>query len=327
MIRRLFKKVKKREPLQKIYWVATQSCNLECKYCTCIKKDLQFACDIEIEEFCRILDTIQKIANPQQVMIVFSGGEPLMRTDIVELGKEVVKRGFKWGIETNGFALTSELIRKLIVTGLNKIWISVNGMESVHNWYKGHAKSFENAMYGIKQFVNQGSSVDLEITTIVHAKNYDDLNLLHDMFVYLKVKNWRLLAINPNRDKFNAVLEQLRLSNFQFGQLLNSIKGWQRQKYLNIDLGCNGFLTSKEFGAIEHPFSCTTGYNSITIKNDGSVYRCPKIPNSPKIGNVFDDNFTQEWSRVFGTKDDKIKVCNGCSNEKLCMGCCLIKDV
>ena len=146
----LYKKYKKNESeihqLKYILWECTLKCNLNCIHCgSDCKKDSSVK-NMPAKDFFKAIDEIKGSINPNDTMIVLTGGEALLRKDIEEIGIELYKRGFPWGVVTNGMNLNSVKLQSLINSGLRSITVSLDGLEESHNWLRGNKKSFENAL-------------------------------------------------------------------------------------------------------------------------------------------------------------------------------------
>ena len=89
-----------------LFWECTLRCNLNCIHCgsDCSKEAL--SPDMPLSDFLKVLESIIPHVSPNKTMVVITGGEPLMRKDLELCGKEIYKRGFPWGMVTNGYGLT-----------------------------------------------------------------------------------------------------------------------------------------------------------------------------------------------------------------------------
>ena len=76
--------------------------------------------------------------DPHKVLIIISGGEPLMRKDLELVGRALYDRGYPWGMVTNGLALTPERFRALRQAGLRSMAISLDGLKDDHVWLRQH---------------------------------------------------------------------------------------------------------------------------------------------------------------------------------------------
>ena len=85
-------------PLYQLFWECTLRCNLRCRHCGSDCKTETGHPDMPLEDFLRVLDSIAKRTDPAQVFVIITGGEPLMRRDIVDCCREIDRRGFPWGM-------------------------------------------------------------------------------------------------------------------------------------------------------------------------------------------------------------------------------------
>ena len=85
-------------------------------------------------QFTRVLDQVDEMMEAREIMVITTGGEPLMRDDIAKVGREITQRGFYWGMVTNGMLLTKSKMQELMEAGLNSISVSLDGLDEDHNW-------------------------------------------------------------------------------------------------------------------------------------------------------------------------------------------------
>jgi hypothetical protein len=111
------------------------------------------------EDFLHVIDSeITPHVNPREVLVIISGGEPLMRNDLADIGAALKARGYPWGMVTNGLALTKERIDELVSAGLRSITVSLDGLEKDHVWLRQHPPDIEGATRAIKLIVDYNNS-------------------------------------------------------------------------------------------------------------------------------------------------------------------------
>ena len=103
--------LKELHPLRQLFWESTLRCNVHCLHCGSDCVASVETPDMPAEDFLKALDTITPNVNTSEVLIVITGGEPLVRKDIEDVGREVVKRGYNWGLVTNGWLLDEARLR------------------------------------------------------------------------------------------------------------------------------------------------------------------------------------------------------------------------
>ena len=124
-----YRKRRYRQELQQLFWECTLKCNLHCLHCgsDCkVEKDKE---DMPLGDFIGVLDDVSTVMNPDNIMVITTGGEPLMREDICECGRAIRSRGFHWGMVSNGLLLDAAMCEQLLDAGLESIAISMDGFE------------------------------------------------------------------------------------------------------------------------------------------------------------------------------------------------------
>ena len=98
--------------LDRLFWECTLRCNLSCRHCGSDCRVDPGVRDMPIEDFLKVLDEeVTPHVDPAQVLVIFSGGEVLVRPDLERAGAEVTRRGYAWGMVTNGLGLTESRFR------------------------------------------------------------------------------------------------------------------------------------------------------------------------------------------------------------------------
>ena len=110
--------------LTTLFWECTLRCNLRCGHCgsdCTASPDCQ---DMPAEDFFRVLDRqITPRVDPHRVMVVLSGGEVLVRSDLERIGRALYDREYPWGMVTNGMALTPQRFAGLLGAGLHSMTV------------------------------------------------------------------------------------------------------------------------------------------------------------------------------------------------------------
>ncbi len=275
------------------------------------------------QDFLKVTASVAKVYNPNKVMIVITGGEPLMRKDLEECGKELYKQGFPWGFVTNGYAMTAERFQNLLNSGLRSMTISLDGLEDSHNWMRGNKHSFEKAVNAIKLAVSAGDDFVFDVVTCVNQKNFDELPQIKEFLIGLGVKRWRIFSICPiGRAKENPLLN---ISNEQFRKVLDFIKTNREEGIIQSSFGCEGFLGDYESEVRDGFFFCRAGVHIASVLADGSICACPNINrNTFTQGNIYKDDFIEVWNKKFQPMRQrnwaKVGLCTDCKEFKWCRG-------
>ena len=132
--------------LNYLFWECTTRCNLHCRHCGSDCSVQSREPDMPLQDFLRALDTIPAGHRPPGFTVVLTGGEPLLRPDLEEAGREIRRRGFGWGMVSNGHFYTEEKQRRLLEAGMGALTISLDGLEENHNWMRGNPNGFARAV-------------------------------------------------------------------------------------------------------------------------------------------------------------------------------------
>ena len=98
-----------------VVWNMTRRCNLKCVHCYSASADIDYPDELTTEEGKKLIDDLAAFGAP---VILFSGGEPLMRPDLLELAQYATDKGMRAVISTNGTLITKEIAAKLKKIGL-----------------------------------------------------------------------------------------------------------------------------------------------------------------------------------------------------------------
>lgn len=322
LFRKYQEKLIKEHPLRTLFWECTLRCNAKCKHCGSDCRTTAGFKDMPAVDFIKVIDSITPHINPNKTMVVFTGGECLVRTDIDNVGAELNKRGYPWGIVTNALLLDKQRLNSLIASGMQSITISLDGFEEEHNWLRGNPNAFNKAIEAIKMIVNNSGIKIYDIVTCANKRNFDSLPDFKEFLISLGVKRWRIFTIFPVGRAAN--IDELQLSNDQFTKLMQFIKETRIENRISLSYGCEGFLGGYEMEVRDQPYSCNAGITAASILADGSISACPSIRANYHQGNIYKNNFWEIWDKQFIPYRDrswmKKDKCGECKYFKYCRG-------
>jgi 12,18-didecarboxysiroheme deacetylase len=165
-----------------VVWNMTRRCNLKCVHCYAQALDEMGEDGISTEQGKAIIDDLAAYGAP---VMLFSGGEPLVRQDLVELAHHAVSKGMRAVISTNGTLITKEKARELKGVGLSYVGISLDGGEQVHDHFRKVPGSFKKALEGIENCQAEGLKVGLRFT--INKRNAGEVPVLFDLVRDLEV--------------------------------------------------------------------------------------------------------------------------------------------
>jgi Fe-coproporphyrin III synthase len=161
-----------------VVWNCTAACNLKCVHCYASAGRLHAKNELTKAEGFSLLDNLKDYGSP---VILFSGGEPLMREDLHQLIDRAVKSKMRAVISTNGTLITPDTAMKLADYGLSYVGVSLDGLQEVNDTFRGVQGAFSDAMKGIYNAMHENIKVGLRFT--MNKRNVSEipgiLDLMH----------------------------------------------------------------------------------------------------------------------------------------------------
>ena len=283
--------------LDTLFWECTLRCNLNCRHCgsdCCADASLK---DMPAEDFLRVIDQeVTPHVNPREVLIILSGGEVLMRDDLELIGEELTRRGYPWGMVTNGLALSEERLAGLVKAGLRSISVSLDGFEEEHTFIRRNTKSFAHAMEAIHA-IQSYPQLAHDVITCVTPALVPRLEAFKEWLIGEGVSEWRIFSIFP-AGRANEH-RSLQLSAEEFRTTLDFIRRTRKEGRINLSYACEGFLGNYETEVRDHFYQCAAGVSVASIRVDGSISGCTSIRANYHQGNIYQDSFWEVWQNRF----------------------------
>lgn len=311
--------------LNTLFWEMTLRCNLQCRHCGSDCRADSTVADMPLADFLKVLDEeVTPNVSPSQVLIIFSGGEVLVRHDLEEAGREVSRRGYRWGMVTNGMLLTPQKLDSLCDAGLASISVSLDGFADVHNHIRRHPLAFERATAAIDAIVarHRRQPLAYDVITCATAPMVGKLDEFADFLIGRGVESWRIFSIFPaGRAGEN---DGLTLTGKEFRMVLDFIRRTRKEGRIDLSYACEGFLGGYEHEVRDHFYQCAAGVSVASIRVDGSISGCTSIRANYHQGNIYTDKFWDVWqnrfepfrNREWARKDE----CAECGMFRYCMG-------
>ena len=307
--------------LNYLFWECTTRCNLHCIHCGSDCTASSGERDMPLEDFLRAFDTIPRQAIPPRFTVVLTGGEPLLRPDIEEIGRSLKQRGAGWSIVSNGWLYDEAMHRRLMDAGMGALTISLDGIEADHDWMRGREGCYSRTLNAITIAARE-PRLNFDVVTCVTQRNLPKLQQIHDLLAGLGVRQWRIFTIIPIG---RAIWQpELHLSDGQFVELMDFIqhKREHPESAMNVTFSCEGYLGRYEWRVRRNPFFCHAGINIGSVLIDGTICACPNIDREAfGQGNIYNDNLWEVWNNRFGAFRDRSWACRG-----ICEGCKKFRD-
>lgn len=318
---RIIREQTSQHPLQQIFWECTLRCNMKCLHCGSDCKVSALEPDMPFEDFEKVLQRVRETYDPHHISIVVTGGEPLMRSDIVACGRRMYELEFPWGMVSNGLLMTERKIDELLHAGMRSATISLDGLEEDHNWMRGVPAAFANASNAIRRLASE-KSIKFDVVTCVNRRNFPKLNELKEYLISLGLKRWRIFTVFPvGRAAENP---ELQLDSQQYRALMEFIIATRKEGRISLSYACEGFLGPYEGKVRDHLYTCQAGISVAGVRIDGSISACTSIRAHYDQGNIYKDDFVDVWEHGFTNMRDRSWArtgeCAECRYWKWCHG-------
>ena len=308
--------------LRTLFWECTLRCNLACRHCGSDCRVDPGVKDMPLEDFLRVLDEqVTPHVDPRSVLLIFSGGEVLVRPDLEVAGAEVTRRGYPWGMVTNGMALDDARLRSLMDAGLRSVSVSFDGFEQEHNYIRRNPRSFDRALEAIRRIVRQ-PGLAYDVITCVTGQMVPRLEEFKELLIAEGVGWWRLFTIFPvGRAKNDP---SLRMTDAQFREMLEFIRRTHKEGRIGTSYACEGFLGDYETEVRDYFYQCAAGVSVASIRVDGAISGCTSIRSNFHQGNIYRDDFWEVWQNRFQPFRDRswarTGACATCDMFRYCQG-------
>ncbi len=302
----------------------TEQCNLSCLHCgsSCSLAEKRY---IDTKLILQALETVAEDFVPSTVMICLTGGEPLLHPDFWVIVERIVALEFPWGMTTNGTLIDEEKAFKLKHFGLGSITISLDGLKETHEWLRNNEGCFDRTRKAIASL--HMARVPVQITTVVHKKNFEELPAMYSLMCEWGIASWRIINVEPIGRALQK--QELLLGKVEMLQLLEFVreKRYATDTPMDVCFGCSHYLSFEyEHEVRDNYFICGAGIYVGSILVNGDIYSCLDIERRRELvqGNVATDRFSEVWNNKFKefrmNRAEIAEECRLCKERDFCEG-------
>jgi heme d1 biosynthesis radical SAM protein NirJ len=152
---------KRHPPGPVVIWNLVRRCNLTCKHCYSISADTDFPGELSTAEVFAVMDDLRSFGVP---VLILSGGEPLLRPDIFEIGARAKRLGFYVGLSSNGTMIDRGNIERIGEVGFDYVGVSLDGIRATHDRFRRLAGAFDRSLAGIRLCRDRGMKIGVRFT-------------------------------------------------------------------------------------------------------------------------------------------------------------------
>lgn len=296
-----------------VQFAVSKGCNLQCKMCGAVearKQERQLNLD-EIERLSEILDEIGV------GVLVLTGGEPMLRTDLPEIVKIFSKRGFDLKLQTNGVLATEEKVSELIKAGIKDVSISLDTLDEKKQDYicnrEGTWKKVVQSLALFSEKLPQQGNMSI-INSVLSKLTYKDIPGVIKFTTEIGFYNSIIPVHTANKNDF---IVRNKSTEFAFEEtdyseidsVYNKIISMKKQGYhahnsFSFLKACPDFLKYKTVN-----WKCDSPYLYFSISPGGVILPCVDLFGKK---NMLDKDFLSVYDDILKSLREKVKSCPGC---------------
>ena len=320
-------------PLRLVAWEVTRACNLACKHCRAEAHCDPYPGELSTAEAKALIDSFPQTGNP---IIIFTGGEPLMRKDVFELVRHARSKDLRCVMAPNGTLITPENARRMREAGISRCSISIDGPERVsHDAFRGVPGAFDEALRGIGYLKDQG--MEFQINTTVTKGNLGQFKEIFSLARDLGAAAWHIFLLVPMGRAAELTEEVITAEEYE--DVLNWFYDFRKTTSMHLKATCaphyyrimrqrakaEGLaVTPDTFGMDAMTRGCLGGTGFCFISHSGQVQPCGYL--ELDCGNVRATPFPEIWRSSkpflqFRNPPDYEGKCGHCEYHNVCGGC------
>jgi len=302
-----------------VSWNITKACNLKCEHCYrdagTAQKD-----ELTLEEGKRL---ISELASLNFRIIIFSGGEPLLREELFEWISYARSLGLTAVLGTNGTLIDKDCASRLKNSGLKRAGLSLDSTnKSVHDDFRCAKGAWDKAVAGMHNCKTAG--LEFQVHTTVTKKNIADVLNITDFAEKIQAKAHHIFFLVPTGrgEKINDVIPEPA----EIEKLLERILEKSGRVNLELKPVCAPqFIRIAQQHNLKTRFKkgCLAGISYACILPNGEVHPCPYMPIN--LGNVREEGFGKIWRENMVLERLRSMElegkCGVCQFKAVCSGC------
>ena len=264
-------------------------CNQKCLHCYAAGQTLGQRPELTTDQWKALLEKLRRANIPQ---VTFTGGEPTLRADLVELVDAA--QWFVTRLNTNGRLLTPALCQKLYDASLDSVQVTLYSRDpATHNALVG-AEGFDDTVAGIRAAVAAGLSVSVNTPLCSLNTAYDEtLHFIHS----LGVRYVTCSGLIPSGGAVGDESRATALTEQQLTDVLTKAVAATEELEMELDFTSPGWLKEETLRALGLTLvpSCGACLSNMAIAPDGGVIPCQSWLSSQPLGNILADDWDKIW--------------------------------
>lgn len=316
-----------------IAWEVTRACNLACKHCRAEARCEPYPGELSTIQAKELLQSFTEVGDP---IVIFTGGDPMLRPDIYELATYGHELGLRCVMSPNGTLIDQESAKRIQEAHIARCSISIDGHNATtHDNFRGVPGAFEASLRGIEHL--KAAGVEFQINTTVTKNNLQDFKKIFKLCEEIGAAAWHIFLLVPT-GRGADILEQV-ITATEYEEVLNWFYDFRKTTSMHLKATCaphyyrimrqrakaEGIsITPASFGMDAMTRGCLGGIGFCFISHVGQVQPCGYLPLD--CGNVLQTPFPEIWKNAEHFKNLRdqntyLGKCKICEYHKVCGGC------
>ena len=266
------------------------NCNQKCIHCYAAGQKLSEKEELSTKEWKKVIDICQKECIPQ---LTFTGGEPTIRKDLVELIE--YSKWFITRLNTNGVLLTENLCKELYEASLDSVQVTLySNNPEIHNKLVG-ADNFEKTITGIKNAINAGLNVSINTPLCTLNKNYiDTLKFAKELGVTYVTCSGLIVTGNAKEKQSTDT----QLSEKELYTILKDAKKYTDDNLMELGFTSPGWVKEDDLRKLNLDVpTCGACLSNMAIAPNGDVVPCQSwLDEKSNLGNILKTKWKKIWN-------------------------------
>jgi AdoMet-dependent heme synthase len=315
-----------------VIWEVTQACDLACLHCRASALPAPHPLELTTRDGLRLLSEIRKMGNP---LVVFTGGDPLKRSDLLELLKESIRLGLRTTVTPSATPLlTCQAVRSFRDCGVSRMAISLDGHHaSSHDSFRQVAGSFERTLLALAEA--RRIRLETQVNTTVTQRNISDLHRIAEIVAASGAKLWSVfflvvtgracLSEDISAEQYEEVFELLCHLSRSMPFDIKTTEAQHYRRYIAQQRKVGDIHPGKgmDLGIIQRQAGINDGKGFLFVSHTGEIFPSGFLPVS--AGNVRRDSLAAVYrdSPLFVSLRDSSRLkgkCGRCVYRNLCGG-------
>lgn len=266
------------------------NCNQQCMHCYAANQDYAETSELTTEEWKKVIDICRENCIPQ---ITFTGGEPTIRKDLVELVE--YSNWFVTRLNTNGALLTKKLCKQLFDASLDSVQITLYSSDkNIHNKLVG-ADNFDKTIQGIQNAIDAGLNVSINTPLCSLNKDYlSTIKFAKNLGVTYASSSGLIVTGNARTEESKAT----QLSTEEITKSLEEACKYAEEQEMELSFTSPGWIDEETLKKLKLDIpACGACLSNMAVSPDGNVMPCQSwLGEGSSLGNILNTKWDKIWN-------------------------------